>query len=1336
MTLEGSLKLLERCAQMLKDDEPLRQQAYEKINTLRRQGAGKKSYFSNLRKLSEYESKHYFVLDKANSMVEQHRQQTGHNAVPIVRREENCATIARREEETCPICRSKFPSNLLLSAHSVHHTQYVESYADGTSHLERCSVTAMSGLVRDFKLWSDEEVIDVPRWMRLQFPLVEMCMSPLLRSFVVRAMMYACVTFVQVNSANGEIVQRNVRYIPSHRTEQIVDLNAWYDSHVERIDSTLNKFLNVDGSDWQIECLNFVLLKVSLSENVSGQGAFQLPEKLKKMRAVVNVNCERDCFLYAVVSMLHYDDLSQHRGRPSKYAAWLDELNCEGLDLNDIDIARDVPRFERMNDIKVNVHVWERGLKGIRYNSKKNTSPRTVNLLLVVNQDGQKHYCGVHNLSRLYNHTKTSHNMPYMCERCIQSFRSKETYNTHYEWCRRGKPQIEEMPAECEYKYKSLGNELSPIRVVYADAECYIDKDTEAHVPAAVGMYDAWHVDSACVSKYKSWCGEDCVTNFLTELECMAKDQFEHNNMTRRQMIITPQQQNDFHACTHCPKCKKFFSDTLHKVRDHCHISGLYRGPLCHICNSRLTLKRLTLPVIFHNLKNYDAHMIIKHGIGKFKHWKLNCIAQTSEKFMTLTAKIPVGKTKTGKTIFFTLSFIDSFQFMPSSLATLAENHTTLPITEKLKQEVPSLTTEVLRRKGVFPYSYFSSFAVLDETQLPSREAFANDLTHETCSEQDYQHALRAWQEFRCKTFKDYMLRYLELDVRILADVFEEFRRMSLVQDGLDPVHYVSLPGLSFQSAFKMTNETIHLLQNPFVYNLFERGIRGGLTFVNTHHATDQIIEDAGHKYRQILMYIDQNNLYGASLSEYLPHSNFKILTDEEIHKLFPSTQHILHMDTETDTGYYFEVDLTYPTNIHHKTADFPLAPETAQVTEDMLSEHMKNLYQRIMTQRNPTHSTHTFKSSYKLLLSQNDKKNYCVHFKLLKYYLQQGMQLTKIHNCIQFTQKPFLRPYIEFNSAQRARAQSKHEKDFYKCKNNSLFGKTMEDVRKHSNYKLVTSETEFKRLASSPLFVDRDIITQDIVGVKICKPKVKLNRPIYIGQAVLDHSKLTMYQLFYQTLPSCPLIHKIKLLGGDTDSFFLQLTIDHDKTADDILLNLKDIVDFSNYPPEHPLYSTDNKARLGCFKDEVAGRVIEEMILLRPKMYSMKLRDNVEEIKRAKGIGRAVVKNLRHSDYQEAYHQTKESTVQMTILKSIAHTIHTHTFRKRALSIWEDKRVWIDVNESLPHGHVDSPVVYLGPKQNLPPTAGYVSSDCVNSGEKRKMNDDSVVLAKRCRND
>lgn len=1262
--------------------------------------------------------------------------------------------------QICPVCRATFDNCELLATHSLFcHKLHSENYSDSTSHIQRCALTGMNGLLRDYRLWSENEVTDVVRWLRDQSQLVQQCLQPLLGHFVLRGMMYACITVVQVSPTTGEIVKRIERYIPSLRSDQICDVHEWFMNHITRIDATLQKFLNMNGSDWQLERLDFALLKVSLSENLFGRGTFVLPEKLRKMRAVINVDCKNDCFLYAVLSVLHYDDVKSDKNRPSKYVRWLNDLNCEGINLTSVDIARDVPKFERMNDLKINVHVWDRGLRGVVYNSRSNLSPKTVNILLVV-KDNEKHYVGVPTLSRLYAHLKSSHSMPFMCERCIQSFKSEHSFHTHYEWCRRGKPQIEIMPTASEYMYRSLDNELSPLRVIYADTECYIEKESRVHVPAAVGMSEVWHKDSGFVSEYKDWCGENCIMEFLTELEKIAKDQFKQDAVTRRSMIISPQQQTDFEECTHCPKCKKRFSQKLYKVRDHCHISGLYRGPLCNVCNCRLFMKRRTIPIIFHNLKNYDCHLILKFGIGKFKHWKLQCIAQSSEKFMSLKARIPVGKTAKGRTIFFTLSFIDSFQFMSSSLATLAENHKTLPYTEALKLKTPSLSDEVLRRKGIFPYSFFSSFEVLNDTTLPPRQAFTNDLTNEECSESNYEHAFRAWHEFGCKTFKDYLMRYLELDVRILRDVFEEFRRMSLSQDGLDPVHYVSLPGLSFHSAFKMTDEKIDLLQNEFLYNLFERGIRGGLTYVNTHHATDRFIQENGQTFRQILMYIDMNSLYADSLSQNLPHSNFHLLTENEIQSLFPSAQHIINLDTESDIGFYFEVDLDYPAKIHHKTSDFPLAPETAQVTEDMLSDYMKDLYKKIMTQRSPevvenSGSKHCekrgitkFQPSYKLLLSQNNKRNYCVHFKILKYYLEHGMELKTIHNCVRFTQKAFLRPYIAFNSDRRRQATSKHEKDFYKLKNNCLFGKCLEDVRKHGNYRLITCEKQMKKLIASALFVDRDIITEEIAGVKLLKPRVILNRPIYIGQAVLDHSKLSMYKLFYETLPSCSLIHKMKLLGGDTDSFFLQVTVDERKTAADVLQNLKHVVDFSNYPRDHPLFSEENKARLGCFKDEVAGENIEEMILLKPKMYSMQLfprpetHEHTNSIRRAKGIGKSIVKNtLRHSDYKNAYEQSKETVVNMTILKSHTHTIRTHTFKKRCLSAFEDKRIWLDANVSLPHGHVDSPVVYCGPKKVKVPPAGDIvaASEQVIVCKKHKNPDENVgcdLLHKRLRFD
>ena len=148
-------------------------------------------------------------------------------------------------------------------------------------------------------------------------------------------------------------------------------------------------------------------------------------------------------------------------------------------------------------------------------------------------------------------------------------------------------------------------------------------------------------------------------------------------------------------------------------------------------------------------------------------------------------------------------------------------------------------------------------------------------------------------------------------------------------------------------------------------------------------------------------------------------------------------------------------------------------------------------------------------------------------------------------------------------------------------------------------------------------------------------------------------------------------------------------MTTQKDLNFNEVMAYLKPHFDSSNYKDRHPLYSLKNKAKLGCFKDETAGEEIEEMVLLRPKMYSMKLKD--VSIKRAKGISKSIVKSMKHKQYYLAYENKKITYVNMTILKSQQHTIQTHQFKKRALSAFEDKRCWTSHNISFPHGHPET---------------------------------------------
>ena len=1146
--------------------------------------------------------------------------------------------------------------------------------------------TSKNGWCRDYELRGMQSVVvDPQRWLLSEEALVRHVVDEVCGAYMVRGRLVMKAWFVKIDSITQEVLKRELIYVSSYAATFVHDFQHWYRHHTSGVIKHFDEFTKRDSS-LQFESVEAVDIKLSLMRNQSGRGMFQLPDTLKRKQAVINVRTEKDCFKYALLSMLHFGDVSKHnRGNPYTYSRWEGELKFGEVDVSDVCI-KDIPKVEALNDLKINVHVWENGLQGCVYNARHNLSTKTVNLLLIVNSHGERHYCGIPSLSRLYLHTKSTHNQQHMCERCIRSFTHEHELEQHFQWCVKGRLQIEQPPKQAIFRYTALHHELSPLKVIYADIESYIHEDT--HYPAAIASYEVWHSHQATqqnTTNIQSWSGEDSIIHFLGYLDQLAHQLHDRDNkMTRQDMTLTTEQEKEFELCEACPKCNSPFDDSKHrKVRDHCHITGKFRSALCHTCNSRLYLSRRILPVFFHNFKCYDAHQIIKHGLGKFKHWDISIIPQTTEKYMALTARIPVDITKEGRPVHFTVVFRDSYQFMSSSLNKLASNLESFPFSQVLLKEYSHLQEDTVKRKGVFPYSFFDSFDRLKDSCLPQREHFKNDLTGEECSEEDYRFAQRAWQEFDCQTFGDYMMAYLKLDVILLACVFERFRQKILEEDGLDPVHFVSLPGLSFESAFKMTEESIHLLNDLEMYNFFEKGIRGGMTFVNKHLVRNEAITHNNESLMQHLAYIDENNLYGNALRKPLPHSEFCWVDDVSRF----TRDFILSLDEEGDYGYTFEVDLGYPQHLHHDTADFPLAPETGLITQDMFSDFMNTFHEIV-------NSNKTYKPSQKLLLTQYDREHYIVHFAILKFYLAMGLTLNKVHRIIKYRQKPWLKEYIDFNSKQRALSTNTFDKDFYKLKNNALFGKTMEDVRKRINYKLVTDDEKFEKLARSPFFHDRDIITEDIIGVHMLKPKVTLDKPIFVGQAVLDFSKLEMYQLYYQTLPQCSLIKKLQLIGGDTDSFFLTIATDPHITLSDVFHSLAQHIDTSNYPPSHPLYSVVNKAKLGCFKDETAGQMLEEMILLRPKMYSMKYKDTDTSIKRAKGITKHIVQNtLRHDSYREAFEEQKTTRVQMTILRSTQHTIQTTTFNKRALSAFEDKRCWLSENESLPHGHVDSPV-------------------------------------------
>ncbi len=312
------------------------------------------------------------------------------------------------------------------------------------------------------------------------------------------------------------------------------------------------------------------------------------------------------------------------------------------------------------------------------------------------------------------------------------------------------------------------------------------------------------------------------------------------------------------------------------------------------------------------------------------------------------------------------------------------------------------------------------------------------------------------------------------------------------------------------------------------------------------------------------------------------------------------------------------------------------------------------------------------------------------IHFRPLQCFLRLGAKVTKVHTAIKFTQREIFASYIDYNTRQRAATANKFEKDFYKLKNNALYGKTVENIRKRCDLRICNDEETLVKYVSKPTFKRSIKIADELIAVDLLKEKISLNRPVYIGQAVLDLSKLRMYQLYYDELGEYArrFNGNIEILGGDTDSFYLELKNISLKRELLPAMRRDGLLDTSNYPKEHPLHSEEHTAKIGLIKDETCGDFIEEFILLRPKCYSFQTLSN-SNCKRAKGVQRGVVKSqFTHDTYRKIY--DSESTLNCTNhqIRSQQHQLFTTAVDKVALSINDDKRRWTTKNHSYAYGH------------------------------------------------
>lgn len=1067
----------------------------------------------------------------------------------------------------------------------------------------------------------------------------------------------------------------------------------------------------------------YLELHINKLSPIGGSSFIELPYSIKIKNAVINVkNQDQHCFAWAITSALCPARIAN---QPSSYPHYSTLLNLTGIDFPVT--LRDIKKFEIMNNISINVYgleskfennrtIWE-VVGPIRYAEKK--LPTHINLLMVnkdcSNEDNNHtcnsgcvntHYCWIKNLSRLVSNqiNKTRHKM-YFCDGCLLNFQSEKSLFMHQSHdCNHvytKMPSTEKKLDKCGkwkpeniLRFQSFEKQLKVPFTVYADFESILEPvhttepdpkksytlNNVKHKPYAFAYIIKCSFDDS-LTKYVQYRGTDAAKEFVSRIEHDLRELYNTHLKDFKPMIpLSDVEKNQFKNSKICHICEQPFEQNDVKVRDHCHLTGKYRNAAHSTCNINAfrTPKNYT-PIIFHNLSGYDCHMFIKelsnHGD------RIDVIAQSKEKYISFTKSIYihdyVDKDGCIKKKFLKLRFIDSFKFLAASLENLGNGLSVEQFTETRKHFPADDEFDLMRQKGVFPYSFITDFKKMDNSSLPTKNDFYDSLNDEHISNSDYARAERVWQVFNCKNLGQYSDIYLKSDTLLLCDVFENFRNQALAAYQLDPAHYYTLPSFSFDCMLRMTKVDLELLTDVDMIHFFKNGIRGGISQCSErkHVANNKYLPNFDEKEpSSYIMYLDATNLYGHSMSQMLPTSDFQWLSEQEKIDL-----DVMSIKEDSSEGYVFEVDIYYPQELHDKHSDLPFLAE--------------QIIPPTGTSKIP-----------KLIPNLNDKRKYVIHYRTLQQAIQNGLIVMQTHRVLKFKQSAWLKKYIDFNTELRNKATTKFGKDLFKLLNNAVFGKTMENIENRKDIRLVThwenkgKKIGAKSLIARPNFKTSSIFTENLVAIHMGRLKLTYNKPIYIGFCILDLSKTVIYDFFYNFVKT-KFGTNASLLYTDTDSLILKVYTDD---FYQVIAENPEKFDTSNYCNTNIFNIKKSESVLGRMKDEFAGDPIIQFFGTGPKAYYVNSINN--EMKKAKGIKKSVInKELNLVDYKRIVERGGLIFRKMKTFKSELHDIYTQIINKVALSHNDDKRYIIPcTTRTLPWGHTDIEFYKTDPDKNL----------------------------------
>jgi hypothetical protein len=909
------------------------------------------------------------------------------------------------------------------------------------------------------------------------------------------------------------------------------------------------------------------------------------PAELRGRRGLLNIknHHDNDCFKYAICAAVHptaHTKFTRHTAK--NWRVHFDEFEWGDLEFP-LHLS-DITLFEDLNPtLAVNVLSWDSDrMIHVRERATTHTDRKTLWLMLL-QDSGFSHYITIKDPRMFLGHGRKCYK--HYCPTCWKQFSSKPPYETHLKnGCQvHGDHATDSVPSvDRGIKYIDWNNaKRTPQHTkYYVDFEACtvpIDHDKEDSTQLLGRQYiisynircrretgpmgPLWKTPIHCI-RPSDMSHDLFITQFYNDL---MKSVLENYNEVRgcEPLIMSKETRAWVKAKKKCCLCKEFFKNTkIQRHAHHDHETGKLVGAAHAKCNLDHNFEKVKFPVFMHNFTGYDSHLLLEGSAPArpnpdplevlsesscFNGGKLNVIAQNSNRMKTITVEPNLPPASPGmKPPNIMIEFKDSNAFLNGSLESLVEALAKSDEKEfkVLKEHVRSLLPrnkvtkgfQLLLRKGVFPHSYIDSVERLKETCLPPIEAFHNDLKNMPCSPDDYEHAQTVWKFFRHKTLKDYHDLYLNCDTAQLADVMENFIKMCLDVYDIEPCCKIGAPGLFWDAMLKKTEQRLSMLTDLDMVHMYEKGTRGGVTYVASQYAKANNQHVPGFNKRlesSYIPYLDANSLYPWAMSQPLPYGRHKWIVDQT------TLKRILAVPTQdTDsTGYTYEVDIHAPEEIHDSEADFPSLCEKRPIPLDQLSPHVSPMLLERRTER------------VRLLNHLLPTKNYVVDLRMLQYMVSKGYVVDKIHRAISFSQSKWMKPYIDSCVTKRQEAKRNGDSvraDFHKLSMNSVFGRTMENVRNRCDFRLVHNKEEITRLTNQHNYSGCTIIrpnsivdvNSSLVGITMKKETVMLDKPLYIGSTILDLSKLRMHHFFDKLRK----VVRCKLLYTDTDSLIIQV--------------------------------------------------------------------------------------------------------------------------------------------------------------------------------------------------